>query len=67
MHHYGWRRPRTQQERRANSDPELPDLGIRIRGRRSARMLVTALDDIRKESQRSWKGYRKKRWKGRGN
>jgi hypothetical protein len=67
MRYYGWRRPRTQQERRANSDPTLPERGIRIRDMRSASMLVTAWDDVPKESQRSWKSYRKRRWKGRGN
>ncbi len=64
MHHYDWRRPRTQQERRANSDPELREIGIRIRSKRSLRMLVTAYDDLPKESQRNWKGYRRTQWKG---
>ena len=63
MRHYDWRRPRTQQERRANSDPELPEFGIRIRAKRSVGMLVTAYDDFPKESQRNWKGYRRTRWR----
>ncbi len=63
MLHYDWRRPRTQQERRANSDPELFELGIRIRAKRSLRSLVTAYDDLPKESQRNWKSYRRTRWR----
>jgi hypothetical protein len=63
MLHFDWRRPRTQQERRANCDLELRELGIRIRAKRGLRMLVTAYDDIPKESQRNWKSYRRTRWR----
>ena len=50
MRHYDWRRPRTQQEQRANSDPEQRAFSIQSRGKRSLRMLVTAWNDISRKA-----------------
>jgi hypothetical protein len=73
-----FRNPRSQQERRANSSPELRrveimiggeilEVRIPIRGRRSAAMLVNAWHDISREMQRSWKEHRRTQYKGMGN
>jgi hypothetical protein len=74
----GWffRNPRTQQERRANGNREFRRveiqvggetlaIPIRIRGKRSQRMLVTAYDDLPRERQRSWKKHRWTQYKAR--
>ncbi len=65
-----FRDPRTQQERRANGSREyrrvevrvggeILELRIRIRGKRSVRMLVEAWHDLPRGSQRSWKEHRR--------
>ena len=69
-----YRNPRTQQERRANSNPEYRrvetrvggetlEVRIRIRGKRNCRMLVTAYDDLPRQIQRSWKKHRRTQYK----
>ena len=65
-----FRNPRTQQERRSNGNPEyrrveiqvhgeFHGVRIRIRGKRSVRMLVEAWHDLPRQMQRSWKKYRR--------
>ena len=69
-----WRNPRTQQERRANSSQrhlrvefevggKTCELRIRVRGKRSVRMLRSAWDDISKGRQRNWKSFRRTQYK----
>lgn len=58
-----WRRPRTQQERRFCCNTEYRELGIRIRGKRSLRMLVHAFLDLPRQRQRSWKEHRTTQYK----
>lgn len=68
------RNPRTQQERRFNASheyrrvevligDEIHALRIRIRGKRSIRMLVEAWHDLPRQVQRSWKQYRQTQYK----
>jgi hypothetical protein len=68
------RNPRTQQERRLNSNHEYRqveiaiggktyELRIRIRGKRSLGMLVEAWHDMPRETQRSWKRHRRTQYK----
>lgn len=72
----GWlfRNPHTQQERRVASSHEyrrievevhgeVKEFRIRIRGKRSVRMLVSALDDLPRGFQRSWKRHRKTQYR----
>jgi hypothetical protein len=72
----GWlfRNPRTRQERRINGSreyrrvevrvgDECRELRIRIRGKRSLRMLVSAWDDLPPGRQRSWKRHRRTQYK----
>jgi hypothetical protein len=58
-----WRRPRTQQERKFCCHPEYRELGIRIRGKRSLRMMVHAFLDLPRQHQRTWKSYRRTQYK----
>jgi hypothetical protein len=58
-----WRRPHTQQERRACGNPEYVELGIRIRPKRCLRLLVHAFLDLPRQRQRSWKEHRKTQFK----
>jgi hypothetical protein len=69
------RNPRTQQERRVNSNHdyrsveiqihgEIHTLRIRIRGKRSTGMLVEAWHDLPRQMQRSWKEHRRTQYKG---
>lgn len=69
-----FRNPCSQQERRANSSPELRrveivigseilEVRIPIRGRRSSAMLVNAWHDISREMQRSWKEHRRTQYR----
>ena len=68
----GWlyRNPRTQQERRVNGSYEYRrveievggktlEVRIRVRGKRSLRMLVEAWHDFPRQIQRSWKKHRR--------
>ena len=72
----GWlfRNPRTQQERRINGSHEYRrveiEVGgevhvvrIRIRGKRSVRMLPEAWHDLPPGRQRSWKKHRRTQYK----
>ena len=74
----GWlfRNPRTQQERRINGSREyrrveievggeVQEFRIRIRGKRSTRMLVSAWDDLPPGRQRSWKRHRRTQYRAR--
>jgi hypothetical protein len=72
-----WRNPDTQQERRVNSSREhrrveiqvggeTCELRIRIRGKRSVRMLVEAWHDIPRGKQRSWKEHRRTQFRVKG-
>jgi hypothetical protein len=72
--HSLYRNPRTQQERRVNSNPEYRRIEvevrgefhavrIQIRGKRSLTMLVQACDDLPPGIQRSWKKYRRTQYK----
>ena len=68
------RDPRTQQERRSNSNPEyrrievevrgeFHEVRIRIRGKRSSAMLPSSLHDLPRQVQRNWKKYRRTQYK----
>ena len=72
----GWydRNPRTQQERRFNASHdyrrieievggEVHAVRIRIRGKRSTRMLPEAWHDLPRGRQRSWKKHRKMQYR----
>jgi hypothetical protein len=72
-----YRNPRTQQERRLNGSHEYRrveievgagtcELRIRIRGKRSVRMLPEAWHDIPRGKQRSWKEHRRTQYKAVG-
>jgi alpha-glucuronidase len=69
-----FRNPRTQQERRVNGSQEcrrveirvgdeIHELRVRIRGKRSLKMLVEAWDDLPRQFQRSWKEHRGTQYK----
>jgi hypothetical protein len=69
-----FRNPHTQQERRLNGSyeyrrieiemhGEFYELRIRIRGKRSLRVLVEAWHDLPRRVQRSWKKHRRMQWK----
>lgn len=60
MAHCGFRRPRTQQERCQNSDPQYSEF---VRSKR--KNIVTAWDDIQRGDigNRCWKRYRTTQWK----
>ena len=69
-----YRNPRTQQERRGNGGQEyrrveirvggkILEVRIRIRGKRSLRMLVEAWHDLPRQVQRSWKKHRRTQYK----
>jgi hypothetical protein len=69
-----FRNPRTQQERRVNGSHEyrrveirvggeIHEVRIRIRGRRSVRMLPEAWHDLPRGIQRSWKRHRRTQWR----
>ena len=66
--------PAPEQERRFNSTHEyrrmevqvhgeFHEVRIRIRGKRSVRMLVNAWDDLPRQVQRNWKKYRRTQYK----
>ncbi len=68
------RNPRTEQERRVNSGQrhlrvevevggKTYEVRIRVRGKRSVRMLRNAWDDLVKTRQRSWKKYRRNQYR----
>jgi len=68
-----YRNPRTQQERRVNGSQEYRrveieaggkthELRIRIRGKRSLRMLVEAWHDLPRQVQRNWKKQRRRQY-----
>lgn len=56
----GFRRPRTHQERRQNSDPQYSQF---VRGKR--KNIVTSWDDIQRGDigDRCWKRHRDSQWK----
>ncbi len=58
---HGYRRPRTANERRQNSDKELQPL---IRSKRQPHMLPDVYDDIYRKPQRCWKenGKCRRQW-----
>jgi hypothetical protein len=62
-----YRCPQTTQERRAASvaivDPDLVDLGVRVRAKRNPTNIVDAFDDIGRTYTRSWKDHRGSQWK----
>ncbi len=69
-----YRNPRTQQERRVNGsyeyrrveieiDGKTHEIRMRIRGKRSLRMLVEAWHDLPRGIQRSWKKHRLTQWR----
>ena len=58
-----WRRPRTQQERRACCNREYREFGVRIRAKRCLRQLVHAFLDLPRQRQRNWKSYRRTQYK----
>jgi hypothetical protein len=71
-----YRDPRTQQERRFNSNPEyrrievevrgeFHEVRIRIRGKRSSATLPSAWHDLPRQVQRNWKKYRRTQYKTR--
>jgi hypothetical protein len=60
-----FRHPKTSNEMRqyvATSVNEL-EIPINVRGRRSAKCLPNAWDDIFRSDTRNWKAYRKTQWK----
>lgn len=70
-----YRSPHTQQERRFNASHEyrrvevsvggeIYELRVRIRGKRSLKMLVEAWHDLPRQVQRSWKEHRRTQYKG---
>lgn len=62
-----WRSPRTTAERRVadaiEHDPDMRDLGIRIRGRRKNHALPSAWDDLWRDDQKCWKRQRRTQYK----
>ncbi len=62
------RSPRTKHERTANEilrcDEDATEYGIRSRPGRTGYSLPSNWDDIPRERQKSWKAFRKTRWKG---
>jgi hypothetical protein len=63
VHYRGYRSPRTTQERRVNTDPELRQFRIRIRARRSTNRLPHYWDEILRERPADWKSYRKTQYR----
>jgi hypothetical protein len=63
VHYRGYRNPRTTQERRVNSAPELRPFRIRIRARRSKNRLPHYWDEIMGERPADWKSYRKTQYR----
>ena len=73
---YAFRDPRAWQERRVNGSheyrrvevrvgDEVREFHVRIRGKRSARMLPEAWDDLPRGKQRSWKVHRRTQYRAR--
>ena len=69
-----YRNPRTQRERRVNGTyeyrrvetrvgDEILSLRVRIRGKRSVRMLPEAWHDLPRQIQRSWKRHLRTQWR----
>ncbi|EPP7233250.1 hypothetical protein ACTOJ1_000104 [Shigella flexneri] len=65
-----FRKPRTIQERRYNSSPEIFEyddliIKVKMRARRSSKNLPSSWDDIYRSNYKnnSWKKYRKQQWK----
>lgn len=60
-----FRSPKTNNERKQCFDDQVKEYVIKIRGKRSFRNLPTNWEDVYKDScgQRSWKYYRKSKYK----
>ncbi len=58
-----WRHPGTASERRMNSLVLIEDGEVGPRVARTPRHLPTAWDDIYRGHSRSWKKYRRNRWR----
>ena len=63
VHYRGYRSPRTTQERRVNSDPELHQFHVRIRARRSKNRLPQYWDERMRERPADWKSYRRTQYR----
>lgn len=60
MRYKGIRRPKTAQEIRENSNPEVVGL---VRGARHRWNIPTSWDDIARRTVKSWKAYRKTQYR----